>query len=82
MGVVIQYPPFFRDVFQGLYVKGGFFYEFMTQTQLSSHDHTKQESKYRISSIDSEVERDSHKKVNLKVIFFSCGQTCVLCQLF
>ena len=57
-------------MFQGLDVKGGFFYEFMTQTQLSSHDHTKQESKYRISSIDSEVERDSHKKVNLKVIFF------------
>ena len=69
-GCSYSIPPFFRDVFQGLYVKGGFFYEFMTQTQLLSHDHTKQESKYRISSIDSEVERDSHKKVNLKVIFF------------
>ena len=45
--------PLFTDVFQGLDVKGGFFYEFMTQTQLSSHDHTKQESKYRICSIDS-----------------------------
>ena len=73
--------PLFTDVFQGLDVKGGFFYEFMTQTQHSSHDHTKR-ANIEFVPLTLQVERDSHKRVNLKVIFLACGQTYVLCQLF
>ena len=57
-------------MFQGLDVKGGFFYEFMTQTQLSSHDHTKR-ANIELVPLTLKLERDSHKRVNLKVIFFS-----------